>query len=235
MKKRNWKLSLGLFALSIAGLNSSYSAENPVFSITHLVPTPYTLPAGRFAYGTSLAYGVTDFLSLSTDLIRDFYLIFNASAKVSFVDLPEFAFSGTFGINYYNPKNIRSSNPDLWILDYQPGFVTAFALGEDMAVFVGGNFNFSSVHLNPDTLATSGFLRGYQGNVDYSWMYNPPGKSGRPGNAVSVGTSYDFTYKIFGFGASHHWPGFQVGLHYYPEATVNRLQPILMGGGSMQF
>ena len=58
--------------------------------------------------------------------------------------------------------------------------------------------------------------------------YNPKKKS--LGNVLSTGLTYDFTFKIYGVGISHHWSGFQVGLHYYPDASKYRVMPILVGG-----
>ncbi len=210
----------------------SEAAENKLFSFTHMLPSPFTLPAGRLVYGTELAFGVTDFLQVGTNILRDFFKFYNANAKVSLIDYPNFAFALTGGWESYNYKNISATNPSIQITSWMPGAVVSFALAPPLALFVGGNAVFSKTTLVTSGIETSGFIRGANFETDLSWSYNPQKKK-RVGNVLSSGVSYDFTYKLYGLGISHHWPGFHFGVHYYPQATKYPLQPIIAGGGSL--
>ena len=113
--------------------------ENPQFAYTHMQPSPFTLPAGRLVYGTELAFGLTDFLQVGTNILRDFFRMYNANAKLSLVDYPSFAFGLTGGFEYFNYKNISSSNPDFQVTSYLPGAVAAFALLPRVALVVAGS------------------------------------------------------------------------------------------------
>ncbi|HLD99010.1 MAG TPA: hypothetical protein VJB59_02060 [Bdellovibrionota bacterium] len=213
--------------------------ENPIFGYTHLLPSPFTLPAGTLVYGTSLDLGVTDFLQIGTNVLSDFHKIYNANAKVSLVDYPEFAFGLTLGYSTYNYRDIDRSNPDLSVASWLPGAVAAFEVLPSVAWFVGGNLNYTQANLISDSVTTSGYLRGANVESDLSWAYNPQKKRKNGGlsvgNVVSAGISYDLSYKMLGLGLSHHWPGFHLGVHYYPSAAEYPLQPILAGGGAVQF
>jgi hypothetical protein len=205
--------------------------ENPLFAFTHLLPSPFTLPAGRLVLGTSVAFGITDFLQVGTDVLSDFYKVYNANAKVAIVDYPEFALAATLGYSAYNYHDIASTNPDFSVTTWQPGLVTGFSLLEHVAWFWGANLAFSSVNLKTDGIETSGYVKGANVETDLSWAYNPKKKG--VGNVLSGGLSYDATYKILGFGVSHHWRGLHVGIHYYPNADQYKVQPILAGGAAV--
>ncbi len=205
--------------------------ENPLFGYTHLLPSPFTLPAGRLALGTSVAFGITDFLQVGTDLLRDIYQVYNANAKLGVLDYPEFALGLSLGYETYNYNNIDPRNPDLSVSSWQPGGVFGFETLPGLALFFGGHLNFSDITLQTEGIQTSGYVRGALVESDVSWAYNPKKKS--IGNVLSAGVTYDPTYKIAGFGVSHHWRGFQVGIHYYPNADRYRIQPILAGGTSI--
>lgn len=236
-----------------------YSATNPIFAYTHQLPSPFTLRAGHLIYGTEVALGVTDFMQIGTNIFRDAFQFYNANAKLSLIDWESFACAFTISGETFNYKNIDSSNPDLRVLTYAPGGVLAFQLVGPFALMVGGNYLISNRTLVTDGITTSGTIRGATGEADLSWAYNNSGGSGisdeadsdaansrkRPrqraksvrsvGNAFALGASYDFTYDLFGVGISHHWPGFQLGFHYYPAATRYPVYPIIAGGGSFSF
>lgn len=221
--------------------------NNPLFAYPHLLPSPFTLPAGRFVIGTSSAVGLTNFLQVGTNLIRDFYKVFNANAKLSMFDFDVFALALYVEGQTFNLNDISDKNPDVRVYSLMPGIVTSYALGESLALFVGGNWSYTQVKVRYNDIVTSGFVHGAAGEVDLSWAYSGPKKadsekeaptkkrapssvSRGPGNVLSVGTTYDFTYRIYGVGISHHWPSLQLGIHYYPNAEKFQLQPIIAGG-----
>lgn len=226
---------IALLALCLAGLPSARAAEgsNALFSYTHLLSSPFTLPAGRIAIGTSVGIGLTDFLSVGTDIVRDIYKVYNASAKLGVFDNQYFALAFTGGWESYNYRDLDSANPDIQVTSWQPGFVMGYQLLPNVAHFVGGNLSYSSTTQNVAGTQHSGFVQGAQIESDISWAH-APGK--RPTALVlSLGASYDFTYKSAGFGASYHIPGLHIGFHYYPNADKYKVQPIIVGGTSLSF
>lgn len=212
--------------------SSSGGVENPLFGYTHTLPSPFTLRGGTFVLGTTAAYGLTDFLQIGTELLRDFYQFFNASLKVSFVDRPQMAMAATLGFETFNFRQISETLPDRRVYGWQPGLVIGHEIIPSFAGFLGGNLNFTQSDLSGAESERSGFERGAEVRAEWSWAYNPR-KSG-VGNVLSGGVSYDVTYKTVGFGFSHHWRGFHVGLHYYPNASKYHVQPILAGGATVE-
>lgn len=172
---------------------------------------------------------MTDFLQIGTGVVRDLFKNYNANARLSLIDFPEFALALTYGFKHYNLKDVSSLNPNVTFTTHQPGAVTAYGLGSDLALFVGGNLNFTNIQINSDSVPMcSGFVRGAVGGTDLAWNYS--GTKRKFGNVVAVGTTYDFSYKTYGVGISHHWPGFKIGVHYYPNAKENKLLPLISGG-----
>ena len=209
-------------------------SENLLFAYSHLQPSPLTMPGGRLSLGTQVAWGVTDFFQVGTDIIRDISKIYNANGKLALVETPVFALAATVGWEHYNLRDISVFNPDASISSWLPGLAMANAIGDQLALFYGGNLNLSQVTVNTDGLQSSGYLRGASLGSDLSWAYNPPsgGSSARRGigNVLSTGVTYDVTYKLVGVGLSHHWPGFKVGFHYYPGASRNKWLVMVAGG-----
>ena len=214
---------------------SDSEGPNPLFGYTHRVESPLTMKAGRLAFGTDIAFGLTDFLQIGTSLLRDIYKVYNANGKVSLIQYPDFAAAVTVGYQNYNLNDIYAFNPDLRVSSWQPGLTTSFALLNNVALFVAGNLSYDSITLFTDSTTSSGYQHGAQAESDISWAYNPPSSHRRISNVLSAGFSYDFTYKLIGYGISHHWPGFHIGIHYFPNAAEYRVQPILAGGGSIDF
>lgn len=224
-------LAIFLFlSLSFTLTTRAQAYENPMFGYTHLLPSPYTLSAGRLILGTDVAYGLTDFFQVGTSLISDLYQIYNANAKLSLLDYPSFAMAITFSWQSFNYKNLYSSNPDYQVTSYGPGVVTAYGLFDTLALFIGGNLLFSDKTLTVQGAKFSGLAKGATFESDLSWGYNPKKKSVGP--VLSGGLSYDTTYSMVGVGISHHWPGFHLGFHYYPSASEHKLVPIISGGAS---
>ncbi|MFL5813080.1 MAG: hypothetical protein ACJ763_05840 [Bdellovibrionia bacterium] len=239
--------SLGLAALSMFGASDAWSAggtisrrsvpsesesfTNPIFAYTHLLPSPLTLPAGRLALGTDVAFGVFDSFQVGTGLLKDLYQTYNANLKINLVNLPAFSLAAYGSVESYNYHNYDASNPDLRVLSWRPGLVGGYEVLPDVAGFIGANLNISRQTLVTSGASTSGYVRGAEAEYDLAWAY----LRGRRGiyNVLSGGASYDFTYKVYGFGISHYWRGFRIGAHYYPNADKYKLQPILAGGASI--
>lgn len=213
-----------------------YAYENPLFGYTHLQPSPYTLPAGTILIGTDLAFGLTDFLTVGTSLIGDLSGVYNAHAKISVLDTHGFAAALTMGWQHYNLHDLDTRNPNVDITSYLPGAVTSFALLDELALFTGGNLRLSKVSTQPGANASatyeSGLVRGGTIGSDLSYAYQF-GERG-VGNVISAGAIYDFTYRTYGVGLSHHWRGFHLGATYYPGADQYPIVPIVSGGLSFQ-
>lgn len=197
---------------------------NPAFGFTHMLPSPMNIPGGAWMIGSSVAYGVTDFLQLSTDVIRDAYRYWNVQAKVPLIEFPTFITSAYVSWDTFNLNNYEDRNPDRRVTAWQPGLVTGYELSENMAFFVGGNFQISKADV-PDGIRTSGFSKGSRIEADWSWLYNPS-DSRLSGNAITAGGTYDFTYGTWGVGVTHHWPSLQLGFHYTVNADRYRFMPI---------
>lgn len=229
-------------------------ASNPMFGYTHLLPSPLTLPAGRLVYGTEVAYGVTDFAQVGTNIVRDVFRFWNLNLKLSMVDAPVFAIAPTLGFENYNLHDISSEYPDMRVTSWLPGLTMAAATPlSNVVVFAGGNLNITKTDLATGSSDKSGAVRGASLGSDISWAYNPqepdqvpktaaqtgakaqPRKRQGVGNVLSTGATYDVTYRIFGVGISHHWQGFHLGIHWYPNATKHNILPIVSGGGSVEF
>jgi hypothetical protein len=206
---------------------------NPLFSYTHLLPSPLTLPTGRLALGTDVAYGVFNSVQVGTGLLRDIYQVYNANLKINLINLHSFSLAAHVSGESYNYHDLDSSNPDLKIFSWRPGLVAGYEIMDDVVGFVGGNLNYSRQTLQTSGIVTTGYLQGAEGEYDLAWAYYH-GKHGSV-NVLSGGATYDFTYKIYGFGLSHYWHGFRIGAHYYPNADKYKLQPILAGGAAVDF
>lgn len=198
------------------------SEVNAAFPYTHLLPSPFNLPQGGVVFGTTIAYGVLDFLQVSTNVARMIQQQWNFQAKVPLVEYPTFVASAFVDYQTSNPHHYDDTNPDTWIKRWQPGLVTGYEITPDVAFFLGGNFDFGKEA--PPIVTTSGYLKGAQVNAEWSWLYNP--STSRLGNnALALGIKYDFTYSLFGFGFTHHWRNFELGVHY-TFADRSRFLPI---------
>jgi hypothetical protein len=210
-------------ANEVSSASSRGMESNAAFPYTHLLPSPYTLSQGSWVFGTSIAYGVFDFFQVSTNLTLDIQKQWNFQAKVPLVDFPTFVASVFVDYQSFNPRSYDDTNPDMRVQQWQPGIVTGYEITPDMAFFIGGNINSSK---DPGKIiVTSGYMKGAQLNMEWSWLYNP--ESSRLGNnALSLGMKYDVTYSLFGFGLTHHWKNFDLGVHYV-FADKSQFIPIL--------
>ncbi len=226
------------FALLCLLLHMTSSARagssNLLFALPHLSPSPLTLPAGRLLLGTQISYGVTDFLQVETDLLRDFYSVYNAHLKLQIWDEDLAAVALTLGFETYNPKNFYPTCPDSQITSWQPGVAIALLAMDRVAWFGSANLNYQKFEMTFADGSTPAGVRGARLSSDLAWAYHPATAKREIPRVLSGGVSYDFTYGLFGVGVSHHWPGFQVGFHYYPNAGQRKLLPILIGGMGLQ-
>ncbi len=205
-----------------APASESRGSVNAAFPYTHLLPGPFSLPQGSWVLGSSVAYGVFDSLELSSNIYRTTQQQWNLSAKVPMIEYPTFMATAFVSYESFNPRTFSDFNPDVRITRWQPGIVTAYEIASNMAFFIGGNFNFGTEA--PKVTKTTGYIKGARAEVDWSWLYNP--QSSRLGNnALSTGFTYDFTYELFGFGITHHWNAFTLGVHY-TFADESRFLPI---------
>jgi hypothetical protein len=102
-----------------------------------------------------------------------------------------------------------------------------------VALFLGGNLFWPlNTNVSGSGINTSGFMQGAQVESDISWAYNPQGN--QTGNVISAGFTYNTTFGFYGVGLSHHWRGFQLGVHYYPNASTGKVLPIISGGAVVE-
>lgn len=197
-------------------------SPNAAFGYTHLLPGPFNLRQGDWVFGSTVAYGLFDALELSTNVVRTIQQQWNIQAKVPLIEYPTFMTTAYVAFESSNPHTIDDSNPDNRQSRWQPGLVTAFEIEDNLAFFLGGNFDFGADPVPVTT--TTGYLKGARVEADLSWLYNP--QSSRLGrNALSMGVTYDTTYELLGFGVTHHWDSFTLGVHY-TLADRSRFLPI---------
>ena len=210
----------------------AWAVENYLFSYTHLLPSPFTIPARNVAIGTVTGMGLTDFFDIETNLISDFFQIYNAKARFSLLDFKKFAAGVYLGYQNVNLNNLSPGNPSTTISAWMPGATVGVEVVPWVAVFFGFQLFYPNINVIDSGIDVSGYLEGAQGELDVSWAYNPHGS--RIGNVFSGGVSYNTTFSFYGLGVSHHWPGFHIGLHYYPNAQNLKVLPIFSGGGTFE-
>ena len=171
----------------------SERVENPMFYYTHLLPSPYTLPAGRFVLSTELAYGITDFLQVGTNVVADLFKVFNAHVKVALLDFEGFALGATLGWQSFNYRDFDSQSQDRQMTSLLPGLVTGIAVAPRVSISFGGNLSFLNQPILENGAPTSGYFRGATVETDIAWQYYRSRKGFK--NVLAGGLSYDFTYQ----------------------------------------
>lgn len=212
-------------------VQSALAVENPLFGYTHLLSSPFTTPAGRIAIGTTTSIGVTDFLDLETNLISDFFQIYNVKVRLAVLDFSKFAVGVYLGYQNVNLNNLSPSNPSTTLNAWIPGGVFGVEVVPHVAAFFGIQLFYPNMNISDSGIDTSGYLQGAQVESDLSWAYNP--HKNRTGNVFSGGVSYNTTFSFYGLGVSHHWPGFHLGIHYYPDAQNLKVLPIFAVGAML--
>ncbi|MCM0607014.1 MAG: hypothetical protein KA715_13065 [Xanthomonadaceae bacterium] len=161
---------LSLFLTTTPLHAGSKSVANPIFSYTHMQPSPYTMPGGNIIFGSSVAIGITDFMEISTDVLRNFYMQYNAQVKFQLIDVSGFAAGLIGGWTYYTQGSQQ-------IMIVSPGLTTAYGLSDSFAWILGGNVNFTNITVNYGGVTTSSLLRGTQVGSDLAWSYQSKKKT----------------------------------------------------------
>ncbi len=228
-------IALGIGFVLLTDLRSAHAVENAIFGYTHLLPSPYTLPKGKFVIGTTTAVGLTDFFEIQTDIFYDFYRIYNVRAKLGFLDFPGFAGGFYVGYQYLNLNDLSSTFPSVGIGAFTPGGTIGVEILPDVALFLGGHLYYPNTDPTPYVNGPSGYLPGSEFGADLSWAYFKSRNKTSGVYILSFGATYNNTYGFYGVGISHHWRGLHLGVHYYPNVSRLRFQPILAGGAQFDF
>lgn len=200
--------------------NSKFQDDNfprPILSRTHILNSPITLPHMTLAYGTSLAMGLFDRFEISTNIFSDFVEVYNFQLKYNWFKSHQFASAISFGYKSYLTKS------------YNPGIVFSYAPIDELAFITGGNLMLATSS-DYKTKTINAFFPGHTTNFEIAYMYD--GRTN--GKSIAIGSSYDFTYKLFGYGISHHWKSFQLGVHVVPKAKESDIMPIIVAGGAVR-
>ena len=216
---------------AVISFERALAAENYLFGYTHLLPSPFTIPQGQIAVGTTTGVGVTPFMDVETNLISDFFQIYNARARFSLFDNRQFAIGAYLGYQMVNLNNLAPANPSVTLSAWMPGATVAVEVLPAVAMFFGVQLFYPNMNIINSEIDSSGYLAGAQVETDVSWAYNP--HQGHAANALSGGITYNTTFSFYGLGISHHWPGFQLGIHYYPNAQNLKVLPIFSAGGAL--
>jgi hypothetical protein len=221
-------------ALLLVFLLLPLSAKASPVGVTHMLPSPYTVEAGTLLYGTSLTYGITDFLQVGTNAYQLLNDVPNANAKLSFLDTENWAAAATFEWAELDLENVRGERVAT-VTQYGPGVVVSTSITDVLSWTNGVKVIRRTVEGSEANAIKSGINQGTTYQSEIGWLYQDAPKKGNRGGAraLATGISYDTTYKLFGVGISHHWPGFQLGVHYYPGADEKKWIPIIVGGGSI--
>jgi hypothetical protein len=191
---------------------------------THLLPSTSVIPGGSFVIGTTLGYGFFDVFEITTNLYLDIASVFNISGKVHLIQNDEFAVAAFVSYESQPIKTLSATPPATVTNTYsslQPGAVISYYILQDLT----GHTGFTYTSRNPalsksDMQPKDGFVQGNFVNQEFTY--------GLARNvAVSLGTSYDLTYDVFGAGASIHLSGLQLGAHYFFNVGVDSFLPIL--------
>jgi hypothetical protein len=225
-------LFFSIVLISIAKADTTSVGEDVPLSYTHIAPSPAVIPGGSFVLGTSVGYGFFDLFDVSSNLVSDLEGVFNIGAKIAVYHNHNFAFAPYV---YFSTQSLIETDQSgnqatLTSTAWAPGAVFSYRVASKLT----GDTAFTYVSRNPpipkNTVQNprTAYVQGNTGNQEFTL--------GITGSlALSMGASYDFTYDIFGAGASVHVAGFQVGGQYYFNVSQGNFMPILSVGFAASF
>lgn len=192
---------------------------------THLLPSTSVIPGGTAVVGTTLGYGFFGVFDITTNLFLDLVQDFNIMGKVHLYRDDEFGVAVYVGYDSQSAKVYDAVVPGQidtnTYTSLQPGGVVSYYLLPQLTGHTGMTFTVRNPTLPKSSLSQKdGFIQGNFANQEFTFGINR-------GVALSTGASYDFTYDIWGAGASIHLGGLQIGAHYYFKVDVDSFLPIL--------
>ncbi len=224
--------SLGNADQKVTHREVASDSEVPL-SYTHILQSTAVIPGGSFVVGTTVGFGMFDFIDFTTNLVYDIEGVFNIGTKVALYHDHNFAFAPYLS---YSSQTYQSTDPVSLITTnvnstaWEPGATFSYRLTSGITAHTGGTFPIRNPSIpkadvqNPRTA----LIQGNTGNQEFTFGFSRA-------MALSTGVSYDFTYDIFGAGASIHVSGLQIGAHYYFNVTQGNLLPILGAGYTGNF
>ena len=222
-------------ALLWFGIGFSAKAGEPIpdtFEMSSFENTcqhpPLTLPKGWVISGPARLRPF-DRWEFDADIVSMLFKVFTLGVRRNFINEESYALALGLGFEAYDPNTIDASNPDVRVWRVNPEITAGWEMLPGLAVVAGLRPSLSSYRFDETTTLKSGMTPGSVTGFDLIWSYNPYKRQGKVTNALAVGWTYDFTYRHFGFGWSHHWPGFHVGIQIYPYADRLRFIPAARG------
>lgn len=205
--------------------------DSPV-AWTHLAPSPAVIPNGEFVIGTSAGVGIGDVVDFSTNLVLDLEQELNVMSKIAIYHDHDFAVAPFVMLSTQSITttdqfgNQSTSNSTAWF----PGATVAYRLDGNLTA----DTSFMAAIRNPSipmSLVQNPRTSLIQGSTGYQELTF--GFSRKVG--LSTGVSYDFSYQIWGAGASIHISGFQIGGQFYFNVGQGNFLPILAVGYAANF
>ncbi|MBN2543897.1 hypothetical protein JXI42_13650 [bacterium] len=182
--------------------SSSWGIINDEFKLigAHAIPTAYTLNKGEVLIGIGpLGYGITDRFQVSTNMLLDIFQVFNADAKMNFID-GRIGLGGGIGFQHFS----------LFDVDYNAlifgGFLSV-PLSERFKLHTGASF----AYIQDFDIDEVEFKGGYEGGttIPVDFEYNLSEHA-----ALLGGAAYDLTFEYYRVGISylHSWDRFNLQL-----------------------
>lgn len=223
--------SLGLADQRVTHREVAAESEVPL-AWTHLLPSTAVIPSGKFVIGTSIGFGMFDFIEFTNNLVLDFEGVFNVGTKLALYHDHDFAFAPflTYESQSYQStdqfQNVTTVNSTAWI----PGATFSYRLTGGVTGHTGASFPIRNPPIPQSSVQNprTALVQGNTANQEFTF-----GLGNKVG--LSTGVSYDFTYQITGAGASIHVSGLQIGGHYYFNVGQGNFLPILGAGYSVDF
>jgi len=174
-----------------------------------------------------------DLLDFTSNLVYDFEGVFNIGTKLALYHDHDFAFAPYVS---YSSQTYTSTDPNTGIQTnvnstaWTPGVTFSYRLLPSIVGHTGGTIVIRNPTIPKSSVQNprTALVQGNTGNQEFTLGITRV-------VALSTGISYDFTYDIFGAGASLHISGFQIGGHYYFNVSQGNFLPILGGGYSGNF